>query len=149
MGGAFRLSGPGPLDESKHFAMTAGWGHAGKGGVTMPGKGRIVERDFAAQERESMGDAVKLLGDRTLDVYLNESAYWANVPARVWEYTIGGYQVVKKWLSYREERLLGRPLTKEEVRYVQEMARRIAAILLLEPALDENYRKVKSQPYPW
>ena len=24
------------------------------------------------------------------------------VPAAVWEYTIGGYQVLKKWLSYRE-----------------------------------------------
>lgn len=38
------------------------------------------------------------------------------------QYDIGGYQVIKKWLSYREAKLLGRPLTKEEVRYVQEMA---------------------------
>ena len=89
-----------------------------------------------------------LLGDRTLDVYLNDGAYWANVPARVWDYTSGGYQVVKKWLSYREEKLLGRPLRKDEVRYVQEMARRIAAILLLEPDLDANYQRVKQQAYP-
>ncbi|HEV2380148.1 MAG TPA: type ISP restriction/modification enzyme [Terriglobia bacterium] len=146
---AFRLGGTGSLDESKHFAVTAGWGHAGKGGVVMPGTGRTVERDFTAQERESLGEAVKLLGDRTLDVYLNESAYWANIPARVWEYTIGGYQVIKKWLSYREQKLLGRPLTKDEVRYVQEMARRIAAILLLEPALDANYEAVKQRLFPW
>ncbi len=89
-----------------------------------------------------------LLGDRTCDVYLNEAAYWSNIPIRVWEYTIGGYQVIKKWLSYREEKLLGRPLTKDEVRYVPEMARRIAAILLLEPALDANYRAVKDHVYP-
>ena len=56
---------------------------------------------------------------------------------------------MKKWLSYREEKLLGRPLTKDEVRYVQEMARRIAAILLLEPALDANYQNVKSHTFPW
>jgi Type ISP C-terminal specificity domain/N-6 DNA Methylase len=146
---AFKLGGAGPLDERVHFAMTAGWGHAGKGGVTMPGVGRAVERDFAAQERESLGEAVKLLGDRTLDVYLNESAYWANVPVRVWEYTIGGYQVIKKWLSYREQKLLGRPLTKDEVRYVQDMARRIAAIVLLEPALDANYRAAKGHSFHW
>ena len=66
-----------------------------------------------------------------------------------WEYTIGGYQVMKKWLSYREEKLLGRPLTKDEVRYVQEMARRIAALLLLEPALDSNYQNVKAHTFPW
>ncbi len=28
----------------------------------------------------------------------------------------------RSWLSYREDKLLGRPLAKEEVRYVQEMA---------------------------
>ncbi|PYV30415.1 MAG: hypothetical protein DMG22_20415, partial [Acidobacteria bacterium] len=60
-----------------------------------------------------------------------------------------GYQVIKKWLSYRERKLLGRALTKGEVRYVGEMARRIAAMLLLEPALDENYMKVKGSTYTW
>jgi len=32
---------------------------------------------------------------------------------------------------------------------VQEMARRIAAILLLEPDLDANYRSVKEHPFAW
>jgi hypothetical protein len=43
----------------------------------------------------------------------------------------------------------GAALTKEEIRYVQEMARRIAAILLLEPALDANYHTVKAHTFPW
>ena len=137
------------LNEAEHFAVTAGWGHAGQGGVTMPGKGKIIDRDYTEKERASLGEAIKLLGERTCDVYLNEFAYWSNIPLRVWEYTIGGYQVMKKWLSYREEKLLGRPLTKDEVRYVQEMARRIAAILLLEPALDANYQNVKAHTFPW
>jgi hypothetical protein len=156
------------LDETKDLAVTVGWGHAGKGGVTMPGKGRLIERDYtpeelagsaavsAAKEEKSQQDAgatggagVTLLGDRTCDVYLNDVAYWKNIPLRVWEYTIGGYQVIKKWLSYREEKVLGRPISKDEVRWVQEMARRIAAILLLEPALDDNYQAVKAHTYDW
>jgi hypothetical protein len=68
--GAFTLVRKAPLDESKHFAVIAGWGHAGKGGVTMPGAGKTVERDYAAEDRRALGDAVRLLGDRTLDVYL-------------------------------------------------------------------------------
>ena len=40
------------------------------------------------------------------DVYLNQVACWRLVPKPVWEYTIGGYQVIKKWLSYREKPLL-------------------------------------------
>ena len=67
----------------------------------------------------------------------------------MWGYTIGGYQVIKKWLSYRERPLLGRDLTVTEARYVTEMARRIAAILLLEPALDANYEAVKADTYAW
>ncbi len=137
------------LNETQHLAVTAGWGHAGKGGVTMPGKGKLMERDYTEEERATLGEGIKLLGERTCDVYLNEVAYWSNIPVRVWEYTIGGYQVIKKWLSYREEKLLGRALSKEEVRYVQEMARRIAAVLLLEPALDANYQNVKAHTFPW
>ena len=67
----------------------------------------------------------------------------------VWSYTIGGYQVIKKWLSYREQELLGRSLKQEEVIEVTQMARRITAILLLEPELDANYQAVKQSTYPW
>ncbi len=139
------------------LAVTAGWGHGGKGGVTMPGKGRIVTRDYTAAEREAIsplpqageGSIFDCLGVDTRDVFLNGAAYWANVPAKVWEYTIGGYQVMKKWLSYREQPLLGRPLTPEEARDVTRMARRIAALLLLTPALGANYQAVKAAAYAW
>ena len=41
------------------------------------------------------------------------------------------YQVLKKWLSYREHKVLGRPLSPEEVQHFSDTARRIAAILQL------------------
>ena len=53
------------------------------------------------------------------------------VPATVWDYKLGGYQVLKKWLSYRERGVLGRPLRAEEIQHFTDTARRIAAILLL------------------
>ena len=52
-------------------------------------------------------------------------------------------------VSYRERDLLGRDMTIEEVQYVTEMVRRIAAILLLTDRLDENYRSVCANTYPW
>ena len=42
------------LNESEHFAVTAGWGHAGQGGVTMPGRGKLIERDYHPSEREAL-----------------------------------------------------------------------------------------------
>jgi len=40
-----------------------------------------------------------------------------------------------------------RDLRPDEARYVTEMTRRIAAILLLEPALDASYARVKAGTY--
>ena len=111
------------------FALTAGWGHYGAGSAVMPGQGRIVERAFTPDERAALGDALPALGQTTFDVYLNARAFWRNVPAAVWRYKLGGYQVLKKWLSYREHAILDRPLTTEEVQHFTDTARRIATIL--------------------
>ncbi len=129
------------------FAVTAGWGHAGQGGVTMPGKGKMLTRPYRPEEEPDPAH-LDLLGKSTHDIYLNDTVYWRNVPEKVWDYTIGGYQVMKKWLSYREHTLLGRALTPDEVRDVTHMARRIAALLLLTPALDANYAAAKANATP-
>ncbi len=151
--------GGGRLSE-RDLRLEARWGYAGQGGVTMPGPGRTVERDYTGDERAAIGEgaaalgmpadaALALLGGGARDVYLNDGACWAGVPERVWTYRIGGYQVIKKWLSYREHELLGRPLTTEEARHVTAMVRRIAALLLLEPSLDANYETVRDDAYEW
>ena len=113
------------------FALTVGWGHFGQGEVVMPGRGRAVARTRTASEQVALGETAPILGDTTFDVYLNDRAYWRNVPAAVWHYKLGGYQVLKKWLSYREHKVLNRPLHPEEVHHFTNTARRIAAILLL------------------
>ena len=113
------------------FALTAGWGHFGAGEAVMPGKGRAVERPYSSKERRVLGDAIAALGKSTFDIYLNADTCWRNVPAAVWQYKLGGYQVLKKWLSYRENRVLGRLLKPDEVQHFAETARRIMAILLL------------------
>ncbi len=142
-------SGKGNLDPNTDFALTASWGHAGQNGVTMPGRGKVIDRPYTPEEQTAIDAFTAQLGPTTRDIYMNDIAYWKNIPERVWTYTIGGYQVIKKWLSYREQVLLGRSLKQEEVIEVTQIARRIAAILLLEPELDANYEEVKQSTYPW
>ena len=64
----------------------------------------------------------RCLAETTFDIYLNRNAFWRNVPAAVWTYKLGGYQVLKKWLSYRD--VLERALTPQEVLDLMEIARR-------------------------
>ena len=113
------------------FAVTAGWGHFGSGGAVMPGTGRGAERPYIITERTALAAALPTLGETTFDIHLNDRAFWRNVPAAVWNYRLGGYQVVKKWLSYRERSVLNRALHPAEVQHFTDTARRIAAILLL------------------
>lgn len=127
-----RVDGKPANPEAGDLDLTAGWGHAGGRRVTMPGKGKLVGRSAGA-----------------FDIYLNDDACWRNVPESVWNYNIGGYQVIKKWLSYREKPLLGRSLTPEEVRFVTEMARRLAALIALQQSLNENYKNIIRNTYSW
>ena len=92
----------------------------------------IVE-DYLSNLRNvrASGASLDTLGDTTFDIYLNNRAYWRNIPSAIWTYKLGDYQVLKKWLSYREQKVLSRPLHPEEVQHLANTARRIAAILTL------------------
>ncbi len=52
----------------------------------------------------------------------------------------------RKWLSYREYKVLGRALRMEEITYVTEVVRRLKALLLLADQLDANYRAAADAP---
>ena len=112
------------------FAVTMGWGHFGTGDAVMPGQGRVVERSYMPEELVALGETVATLGETTFDVYLNARTFWRNVPASVWRYKLGGYQVLKKWLSYRERSILNRPLKPEEIQHFADTSRRISTMVL-------------------
>lgn len=114
------------IDPDKDLEVTASWGARNKMGAVMPGQGKISPNVANP--------------DSAVDIWINDSICWRNVPVNVWEMTLGGYPVVKKWLSYRELRVLGRALKMEEVVYVTEMVRRLAAVLALSEELDANYK---------
>jgi hypothetical protein len=152
-----RITGPKGLS----LTISAGWGHAHKEKqIVMPGRGlekkrdvtdeeKIAIREGAAELGTSAEDVLTLWGEGALDIYLNNETFWGNVPESVWEYTIGGYQVLKKWLSYRERDVLGRDITREEAREFTHIVRRIAALILLEPDLDKNYAAAKADFHVW
>ena len=120
------------------FRLTAGWGHFGSGQAVMPGQGRAVERAYTSPEHPHRRGALDVLGQTTYDIHLNDQAYWSNVPERVWTYNLGGYQILKKWLSYRDLKVLGRPLKPDELQHFIDCARRIAAILAIGIQYESN-----------
>ncbi len=157
--GKISKEGGGQLEELSDLVVAAGWGRRNRSGIGS-GKGRFRVRDYSPEERALIvqggkelgfdaGVVFEVLGQQTCDLYLNDVAYWKNVPEKVFSYTLGGYQVLKKWLSYREHSFLQRPMRRQEVRLVTQIVRRIAAILLLTPLLDNNYASVSASCFSW
>ncbi len=114
-----------PPHAQPDLALTARWGYPGQKGVTMPGPGKTT---------------TGTRGEGFLDIHLNATTRWKDIPVEAWNYTLGGYQVLKKWLSYREQTLLHRPLTPDEAEQFTHHTRRITALLAENAALDAHYR---------
>ena len=148
------------------LTVTEPWGSRTKAGKVMPGRGNHTARDYTNAELEGFAaGASSLFSDLGLsshglatlnlneilerlgtpvDIHLNGTTAWTCVPSKAWSYTVGGYQPIKKWLSYRQIGVLGRALTTAEAREVTSMVRRITALLLLDDILDANFRELAS-----
>ncbi|WBB73425.1 N-6 DNA methylase [Micromonospora sp. WMMD1128] len=141
--------------QANDLKVDKGWGYLDARGATMAGQGHFTIRGRTDEELQVLVDelgargiepavGIGHLGDQTVDVYLNSRIAITNVPINVWLFRIGGFQVLKKWLSYREHAVLGRPLTLDEVRHFSQTARRLSEVLLMMSELDDNYRECSS-----
>jgi hypothetical protein len=82
------------------------------------------------------------------DLSLNDRVFLRHVPERVWRHELGGYQVIKKWLGYREARRRnGEPLTLGEIAHLRSMVQRIAALLVLEAPLNSAYEDAATNAF--
>lgn len=68
-------------------------------------------------------------------VLWNEDSGWTGVRREVWEYSVGGFSVLAKWLSYR----IGAELTGQDLDEFTAVARRIAALVQSGPELDRLF----------
>jgi hypothetical protein len=66
-------------------------------------------------------------------VYINAEAYFAGIPAAVWNFHIGGYQVCQKWLKDRRER----ELSAEDILHYQKIVVALGATIRLMGEIDE------------
>lgn len=106
-------------------------------------RGRWEPRSYTLAEAP-----LDLWGERTGDLYINDTAFFANVPEAVWTYQLGGYPVLKKWLGYRQaDRRDGRALTDDERRFFRQVIQRIAALLALGSNLDPLYQEAAANAF--
>jgi predicted helicase len=79
-------------------------------------------------------------------VYINKDGqYFEGIPKEVWEYQIGGYQVLDKWLYDRRER----HLTNEEIQHYCRVVTALKHTIDLQQQIDEIYPGVEEETVTW
>lgn len=68
-------------------------------------------------------------------IYFNKTQYFESIPKAAWEYQIGGYQVLAKYLKDRKKR----ELTKEEIEHYMEVAKAIKKTMEIQKEIGEVF----------
>lgn len=77
--------------------------------------------------------------EKTGRLYVNDQQYFEGIPKEVWEYHIGGYQVLDKWLKDRK----GRRLSLHEVEHYLKVITALKRTIRLQQEIDVLYREVQ------
>ena len=97
------------------------------------GDSRVEKVDFLALRFE---EKPPLVGGQ---VWINEKQYFDGVDEFLWNYYIGGYQVLNKWLKSRK----GKILSSEEIKTYCKIATAIHHTILIQKEIDRLYPEVE------
>jgi hypothetical protein len=70
----------------------------------------------------------------TLQVHVGKTEAFGDVPADVWEFRIGGYQICHKWLKDRK----GRKLSRDDIEHYQKIVGAISETIRIMKKIDES-----------
>jgi predicted helicase len=94
------------------------------------GKGDYLVKKICYDEKESL-------------VYINPDQFFGSVSKEVWQYQIGGYQVMDNWLKYRKRK--GQRLSLEDIKHYCKIATVIKETIAIQKKIDRIYPDVEKQ----
>jgi hypothetical protein len=71
--------------------------------------------------------------EKTQRLFINARQFFEGVPPEVWDFRVGGYRVLEKWLAERKGRRLG----FDDQRQIARLIKLIGETLRLMAAIDE------------
>jgi predicted helicase len=91
---------------------------------------------ITAYEGEGDNQVTQVIyNDQLQRVYINPQKYFANIPKQIWEFKIGGYQVLEKWLKDRKKG--DRALSDEDIIHYQKIVVALQQTLKIMTEIDQ------------
>jgi len=72
-------------------------------------------------------------------IYINEKQYFENIESEIWNYYIGGYQVLDKWLKDRIDKVL----SPEDIEHYLKVITTLEYTISLQKQIDKIYSKIE------
>ncbi|MDQ1350233.1 MAG: hypothetical protein QG657_534 [Acidobacteriota bacterium] len=101
-------------------------------------KSQQLDNTFSRFEKPGSNrvEKIKYMDNR---VTINEEQYFSNISQEIWEYRIGGYQVMDKWLKDRK----GQALSLEDIHHYIRIARALELTGQYQQKIDRLYPQVE------
>ncbi|NQS97268.1 MAG: N-6 DNA methylase [candidate division Zixibacteria bacterium] len=102
---------------------------------------KSVEIDTPIAKFQGKGNnIIKFVKYENGRVRINNTQYFEGITPEIWEYQIGGYQVIKKWLNYRK----GRALDLEDIKHICRVATALLKTIEIQEEIDIIYPEVEN-----
>ena len=103
-------------------------------------KSKLLENPLARYEGSGNNRVEKRdYREKSNSVYINDSQYFDKIAPKVWNYYIGGYQVLDKWLKDRK----GRVLSLEDQLHFRKMITALSQTIDIQKRIDKFYPNVE------
>lgn len=106
-------------------------------------EGVIGEQDISYPVRGNHKVEKRKYSEDEGRVYINDEEYFGNITLEMWEYTIGAYSVLDKWLKEREDKIL----SMAEIETFRKIAMAIKKTLSIYPKIDEVFEEIVNEVY--
>ena len=102
-------------------------------------KSDLLNKPIAKYQGKGDNDRIEkiIYKEEEQRIYINKEKYFDNVSPVLWNYQIGGYQVLQKYLKYRKDRNMDDP------RYYCRIVTAIDKTIALQNQIDEIYNEVE------
>lgn len=85
-----------------------------------------------------------LFNQKEKRAYINKTQYFEGIESEVWEYQIGGYQVLDKWLKDRKKRIL----STEDIKHYCRVVTALDKTIEIQREIDKLYPHVEKDVVP-
>ncbi len=104
-------------------------------------KSDVLNKPIVKYQGKGDNDRIEkiIYSEEERKIYINKEKYFDNVSPELWNYQIGGYQVLQKYLKYRKDRNMDDP------RYYCRIVTAIDKTISLQNQIDEIYDEVEKR----